>query len=68
MTDTITVDQVVQAALGLDKDEFTRADVASELNVERPEIQEAFKAARKEGRLRKVSTDEGGKPHFRVAG
>ena len=67
MTDTITVEQVVQAARGLDKDEFTRADVASELKVERPEIKEAFKAARKEGRLQKVRTDEEGKRHFRVA-
>jgi DNA-binding transcriptional regulator LsrR (DeoR family) len=66
MTDAITVEQVVEAARGLDKEEFTRAEVASALNVERPEIREAFKAARKEGRLRKVSEDGKGKPHFQV--
>ena len=68
MSDTITVEQVVQAARDLDKDEFTRADVATQLDVERPEIKEAFKAARKEGHLRKVRTDDEGKRHFRVAG
>jgi DNA-binding transcriptional regulator LsrR (DeoR family) len=67
MTDTITVEQVVQAARDLGKDEFTRADLASKLEVERPEIKDAFKAARKEGHLRKVRVDDDGKRHFRVA-
>jgi DNA-binding transcriptional regulator LsrR (DeoR family) len=67
MTDAITIEQVVEAARGLGKDEFTRADVASALEVERPEIKEAFKAARKEGHLRKVRTDEDGKRYFTVA-
>lgn len=67
MTDTITVEQVVQAARDLDKDEFTRADVAIKLEVERPAIKDAFKAARKEGYLKKVRVDDDGKRHFRMA-
>ena len=67
MTETITVEQLVRAARDLDKDEFTRAEVASALKVERPELRDAFKVARKEGRLRKVSADGKGKPHFLVA-
>ncbi|MGI9557766.1 MAG: hypothetical protein ACR2N5_07480 [Solirubrobacterales bacterium] len=67
MTDTITVEQVVEAAKGLDRDEFTRADLASELQVERREIKDAFKAARKEGYLKKVRVDDDGKRHFRLA-
>jgi len=67
MTDTITVEQVVQAARDLDKDEFTRADVATKLEVERPAIKDAFKAARKEGYLKKVRVDDDGKRHFRMA-
>ena len=67
MTDTITVEQVIQAARDLGKDEFTRADLASKLEVERAEIKDAFKAARKEGHLRKVRVDDDGKRHFRVA-
>ena len=66
ITDTITVEEVVKAARGLDQDEFTRADVASALQVERPEIRDAFKAARKAGHLRKVSSNEKGKPRFEV--
>jgi DNA-binding transcriptional regulator LsrR (DeoR family) len=67
MSQTITPDSVVSAAAELDKEEFTRADLAGKLNVERPAIKEAFKAARKSGRLEKVRNDDEGTGWFRLA-
>jgi DNA-binding transcriptional regulator LsrR (DeoR family) len=67
MSPTITPDSVVSAAQELDKEEFTRADLAGRLNVQRPEIKEAFKAARKSGRLEKVRNDDEGTGYFRLA-
>ena len=67
MSQTITPDSVVSAAQELDQSEFTRADLAGRLNVQRPEIKEAFKAARKSGRLEKVRNDDEGTGYFRLA-
>ena len=64
----ITADQVVEAAQGLDKDEFTRADVAAKLGVEKPELRKGFVAAKKEGRLIKTRDDEENTGHFRLTG
>jgi DNA-binding transcriptional regulator LsrR (DeoR family) len=66
MADTITGDQVVGAAHDLAKPEFTRADVAAKLGVDKTELQQAFKAARKSGRVEKVRDDEQNTGHFRL--
>ena len=66
MSQTITPESVVSAAQDLDQAEFTRADLAGKLNVERPAIKEAFKAARKSGKLEKVRNDDEGTGHFRL--
>ena len=66
MADTITGDQVVGAARDLSKPEFTRADVASKLGVDKTELKKAFKAARKSGRVEKVRDDEQNTGHFRL--
>ena len=66
MADTITGDQVVGAARDLSKPEFTRADVASKLGVDKTELKQAFKAARKSGRVEKVRDDEQNTGHFRL--
>ena len=66
MSDPITREQVVEAAKGLGKDEFTRADVAAALNVDRKELRDSFKAACKGGHLSKVRTDDNGKRYFKL--
>jgi hypothetical protein len=68
MADTVTPDQVVDAAKALDKPEFTRADLADQLKVEKEELKEGFRAARKAGRLEKLESDGEGKPRFRLTG
>ena len=65
MANTITGEQVVGAAKELSQEEFTRADVAEKLGVKKPELQRAFKAARKSGRVQKVRDDEQSTGHFR---
>ncbi len=69
MSEPITLEQVVEAARGLGKDEFTRADVAAALDVDRKdkELRDSFKAARKGGHLSKVRTDDNGKRYFKLA-
>lgn len=66
MPKTVTPDQVVEAAEGLDKAEFTRDDLAQKLGVEKPDFKRGFRQARKAGRLDKVRDDEEGTGHFRL--
>jgi DNA-binding transcriptional regulator LsrR (DeoR family) len=63
---TITADQLVEAAQALDQEEFTRADVAKQLGVEKSELRQAFARARKKGRIEKVRDDEENTGHFRL--
>lgn len=62
----ITEDQVVDAAKQLGQDEFTRADVAQQLGVEKPDVRQAFNSARKAGRLEKTRDDEENTGYFRL--
>ena len=66
MPESITAEQVVDAARALDQEEFTRGDLAEKLGVEKPEIKPAFKEARHAGRLEKVRDDEENTGHFRL--
>jgi hypothetical protein len=67
MPKEITSDQVVAAAEGLGKAEFTRSDLAQKLGVEKPkEFSQGFRQARRAGRLDKVRDDEEGTGHFRL--
>ena len=66
MPKTITPDQVVAAAEGLDKDDFTRADLAQKLGTDKPAISKGFRQARRAGRLDKVRDDQEGTGHFRL--
>jgi DNA-binding transcriptional regulator LsrR (DeoR family) len=63
---TITADQLVGAAHDLGQEEFTRADIANRLGVEKPELKQAFAQARKAGRVEKVRDDEENTGHFRL--
>jgi DNA-binding transcriptional regulator LsrR (DeoR family) len=63
---TITADQLVDAARQLDQPEFTRADVARQLGVEKAELKQAFVRARKAGQVEKVRDDEENTGHFRL--
>ncbi len=66
MSETITADQVLEAAHGLDQEEFTRGDLAEKLGVEKPEIRKAFREARQSGKLEKVRDDEENTGWFRL--
>jgi hypothetical protein len=63
---TVTEEQLIAAAQELDQDEFTRADVAGKLGVDKPDLKQAFARARKAGRLEKVRDDEDNTGHFRL--
>lgn len=63
---TVTEEQLITAAQQLDKDEFTRADVADQLGVDKPDVKQAFVHARKAGRLEKTRDDEENTGHFRL--
>jgi len=63
---TVTEDQLIEAAKELDQDEFTRADVAGKLGVDKPDIKQAFVHAEKAGRLEKTRDDEDNTGHFRL--
>jgi transcription initiation factor IIE alpha subunit len=68
MPDTITPDQVVEAAKELGQDEFTRDDLANKLGVEQPDLRLGFRRARRAGHLDKVREDEKGTGVFRLTG
>jgi len=63
---SITEDQLVATAQELGKDEFTRADLAEKLGVEKPDLSKPFRQARKAGRFDKTRDDEEGTGHFRL--
>jgi hypothetical protein len=63
---TVTADQLIGAARELGQDEFTRADVANELGVDKPDLKQAFVQARKAGKLEKTRDDEDNTGHFRL--
>lgn len=66
MSETITSEQVVSAAKELGKPEFTRADLAEKLQVERSDIKDGFKVARKSGTFEKTRNDGEGTGHFKL--
>lgn len=59
-----TADQVVEAARAIGKPEFTRADIAQQLGVAKPEIRQAVQDAKRAGRIRKTRDDEENTGHF----
>lgn len=66
MSEPISADQVVEAARGLGAQEFTRADIAAALGVEKPDLKKGFAQARKAQRIEKVRDDEENTGHFRL--
>ena len=66
MPQSITADQVVAAAKDTGQAEFTRDDLAEKLGVEKRELKQGFREARRSGRLEKVRDDDQGKRHFRL--
>lgn len=57
----------MQAARALGKPEFTRDEIAGQLGVERPQMKQGFRAAKKAGQLQKIRDDEDGTRYFRLA-
>jgi len=69
MSETITQDQVVDAAKALAKTEFTRGEVVAKLEAKPSEIKEGFRAARRAGQVEKISNgSDDEKPLFRLTG
>jgi DNA-binding MarR family transcriptional regulator len=68
MAQSFTADQIVDAAGKLDQDEFTRADIAEQLGVEKSDVKQAFNSARKTSLIEKTRDDEDNTGHFKVAG
>jgi hypothetical protein len=66
MPQRIKADEVVATASDLGQAEFTRDDLARKLGVKKAELRNAFRQARKSGRLEKVRDDEEGTGYFRV--
>ena len=62
----ITADKLVEAARELDQPEFTRADIANQLGVEKSDLKQAFARARKAGQVEKTRDDESNTGHFRL--
>ena len=67
MSETMTEERVLDAARGLEQKEFTRADLATKLEVDREQLKPGFKAARQSGSLEKVRNDEDGTGVFTLA-
>jgi hypothetical protein len=68
MEDQVTPERIVAAAAELDRDEFTRAELAEELGASDKDFKDAFKAARRSGRLKRVGERDDGKKVFRLTG
>jgi biotin operon repressor len=68
MAPSITSERVLATAGELDRDKFTRADLADKLGVSQKELKSAIKAARQSGRLEKVGENDDGKGVFRLTG
>ena len=68
MAQSFTADQIVDAAGKLDQDEFTRADIAGQLGVEKADVKQAFNQARKQDLIEKTRDDAENTGYFKVAG
>ena len=68
MADQVTSEQVVDAARGLGKDQFTRAELANSLGVKVSDLKQPIKDARQSGRLDWVGENDHGKGLFRLTG
>lgn len=66
MAQNPTSDQIVEAAKDLGQTDFTRADIASKLGVEKADLQGGFRGARKAGQLKKVREDAEGMGVFEL--
>ena len=58
----------MEAANALDQAEFTRADVAGQLGVEKQDVKQAFNQARKQDLIEKTRDDDANTGHFKVTG
>lgn len=68
MPKDITQEKLVATAQDLDQDQFTRADLADKLGVEKSDLKDSFRQARKAGRLDKVGEDSEGNGQFKLTG
>ena len=67
MAQSPSADQVVAAAKELGKDEFTRADIAEKLGVEKSDAKSGINQAKKAGRIQKTRDDDENTGHFKLS-
>ncbi len=67
MAQEYSADQVVAAAKELNQEEFTRADIAKQLGVEKSDIKSGFNKARKTELIEKTRDDEENTGHFKLS-
>jgi hypothetical protein len=65
-SDDFTEDQLIEAAKGLNKDQFTRADLAEALGVKPRDFRETFRSVRDSGKFTRVGEDEEGTNLFEI--
>jgi len=66
MAETVTQEQVMEAARSLGREEFTREEIAEKLGAEVSEMRPSWKALKDADQIEKVR-NEGGKRYFRLA-
>ncbi len=66
MAETVTQEQVMEAARSLGREEFTREEIAEKLGAEVSAMRPSWKALKDADQIEKVR-NEGGKRYFRLA-
>ena len=66
MAENVTAEQVISAARELGTPEFSRGDLAEKLGVEKTDIKQGFRQARRAGKLEKVRDDDEGTGYFKL--
>jgi DNA-binding transcriptional regulator LsrR (DeoR family) len=68
MAQDYSADQIVAAAKELGQEEFTRADIAAQLGVEKSDVKSGFNQARKTELIEKTRDDAENTGHFKLSG
>ena len=67
MAQEYSADQIVAAAKELGQEEFTRADIARQLGVEKSDVKSGFNQARKTELIEKTRDDAENTGHFKLS-
>ena len=67
MAQEYSADQIVASAKELGQEEFTRADIARQLGVEKSDVKSGFNQARKTELIEKTRDDAENTGHFKLS-